>query len=89
MYMLFSFWFASSFSQHIVRGKVIDKDTKEPIEYAVISVGENVRNTLTDESGNFKISVPKDSPAVYVSFVGYRLQTVSVKNNRQQLTIFL
>ena len=79
-YMLFSFWFASSFSQHIVRGKVSDKDTKEPIEFAVISIGEKARSTLTDGSGNFKINVPKDSPAVYISFVGYHSQMVNVKN---------
>ena len=49
--------FSTGFAQTIVKGKVVDKGTGEPLENAVITAGEKGRSVLTDEQGNFEIIV--------------------------------
>ena len=81
--------FAKGFNQKIIRGKVIDKDTQSPIEFAAISIGANGRGTMTDHQGNFEIAVPKDSSSVYISIIGYHPQIVEIKKDTRQLMISL
>jgi len=64
------------FSQKIIRGKVIDKINYEPLQYAVISVGENGRAIMSDKFGRFRISLSKNETELYFSLIGYRLQSV-------------
>ncbi len=67
---------AQTWAQPILKGKVIDKYTRQPLEYAVIGTGGNGKNTLTDPQGNFQIAVRDSDDSLLVSFVGYRSQSV-------------
>ena len=40
-------------AQNVIKGIVIDKITREPLELAVINNGNNSRNTLTNKEGKF------------------------------------
>ena len=64
-----------------IRITVKDKDTKEPIDYALVAVkqdGKVIANDYTDESGKFtfrRLNIGKYS--VFVQFVGYSPQEIT------------
>ena len=60
-----------------ITGKVIDFGTKQPIEFANVSLmqGENLATgTVTDEKGDFSLEVANGSYVLVVSFMGYSEQ---------------
>ena len=63
------------FSQNITKGKIVDEQTKKPIEFATISFkGQSsgfFDGALANEKGVFEISVPTDTFLLKVSFTGY------------------
>ena len=66
-----------------ITGKVIDFGTKQPIEFANVSLmqGENLATgTVTDEKGEFTIEIADGNYTLVVSFMGYSEQ-------RKELTV--
>lgn len=63
-------------AQTILKGKIVDQASGEPLENAVVSVIDGP-SSLTDPQGNFllRLSAPADS--IRVSYVGYSSRTVS------------
>ena len=60
-------------------GDVKDKDTKEHIPYATITVKGTKIATATDVSGHFKIAnLPLGKQTVIANFVGYKPQEIEV-----------
>ena len=64
----------STFAAQIT-GKVLDMGTKQPIDFANISVvkqGEStpIGGTITDETGAFAIEIPDGQYTIIVSFMG-------------------
>jgi TonB family protein len=57
-------------TEKIVTGKVV-KDDGTPLRGTSIVVHGSTLGTMPDESGNFKLEVPDDSPLVF-SFVGFK-----------------
>ena len=58
-------------------GKVIDAGSKQPIDFANVSImqGKNlITGTITDEKGNFTIEVADGQYTLVVSFMGYSEQ---------------
>ncbi len=80
-----SFFSSVSFSQKIIKGKVIDKVTKEPLELAVVTVLRTGKKTLTDRDGNFILrnAFPEDS--LYISFIGYKSEIIAGNANKNLL----
>lgn len=77
--MLCSF---GAFAQNkTIRGEVCDEN-REPIVGATIMVPNTSIGEVTDTSGKFTLSVPENTPAIQVSFIGYKTQEVAVKFNR-------
>ena len=73
-----------------ISGKVIDEDTKQPLEYATVVLtsvkSKKVTGGLTDKNGGFKIEVSKgvyDISIEFISFKTYKLtnRTISSKTN--------
>jgi len=67
-----------------ITGKVIDKITGQPLEYATVaffSKAENkiVTGGITDETGNFSIPVPSGTYDVSIEFISFIKQTISDK----------
>lgn len=66
-----------SFSQEytqIIRGKVVDAQSKAPIEFANINITttEHKIGTISDENGDFRIeNVPVGRHDLIISFIGY------------------
>lgn len=76
--LFFSSLFAQS--QRAITGKVIDKNTREPLEVAFVQLQNNNLSALTDKAGEFSFDIKsagnKDSAAIIVSYIGYQTQTV-------------
>ena len=73
----------SAIAQSIqLKGKVVDKSTKEPIEFATIAIVGSSKATKTDEQGNFEFTVPAISLPVRVSYVGYESIQLDLTQNK-------
>lgn len=73
------------FAQIQISGKVMD-ETKEPIMGANVKVKGGTMGTITDLDGNFRISVPKSSSVLVISFIGYATKEVTV-GTQKTLTV--
>ncbi len=72
------FCFLSSRSQSTIKGKVIDRISREPLEYAIISVDPKGKTAITDQQGNFEMHVMAQVDSLRVSFVGYEPQMLGI-----------
>ena len=55
--------FRVTHAQSYFRGRVIDKTTREPVEFAVISDTKTARKTMSDADGNFMLKGSKPQPS--------------------------
>ncbi|MEM8526835.1 MAG: TonB-dependent receptor family protein [Bacteroidota bacterium] len=65
-----------------VEGIVIDETSKQPIEYATISVFRNdslLDGTTTKKDGSFKLKIKADFDYLEVSFIGYQTTQIPRK----------
>ncbi|WP_225554821.1 DUF5686 and carboxypeptidase-like regulatory domain-containing protein [Sphingobacterium bovistauri] len=72
-----------------IKGKVTDRDTQEPIEFATIAIVGSTKATKTDENGNFTFSVPSKNAKVRVSYVGYPSQDLDFASGKTFFNITL
>jgi len=74
----------------VVTGRVVD-EKGQPIPGALIRVkGTNgIRPVATDANGQFRIVVPDDTETLLVSYIGYKIEEVSIKNKKSPFTIKL
>ncbi len=63
----------------VVTGKVLDENGI-PLYNATVDVQGAKVTTVTDVSGNFRITVPANATALIISYVGMQTQTVSINN---------
>src|SRR5258708_21002708 len=75
------FCFLSSYSQSIIKGKVIDKISREPLENAIVVDGEKGKAAITDQQGNFELRVPGTTDSLRVSLFGYQSQTLGLERS--------
>ncbi len=77
---LFTNIFASPEEKGKITGKVLDADTKKPVDYATISiykqgVSSPFNGSVTDPNGNFKIeNINPGDYTITVDFIGYKQQ---------------
>lgn len=76
-----------------IRGKVVDKQTRQPIPQAAITLINSWQYAVSDDSGKFELSGLKaGSHSLQVLYIGYRnfSRTVTLKRNEiLELSIFL
>ncbi|WP_298239030.1 carboxypeptidase-like regulatory domain-containing protein [uncultured Algibacter sp.] len=78
---IFIFSFFSAISQNLT-AKLIDKNTKNPIQYATIKTGE-YSGVISNEEGYFSINYEKDKlKSVTISCLGYQNKTLSIQDIR-------
>jgi len=84
LYMIGFFLLALSnvvVAQQTIKGKVFDKQTKEPLIGAMITVPNTTVGTTADLNGTFSLSAQADS--LYVSFIGYDKTVVNIGNDKE------
>jgi outer membrane receptor protein involved in Fe transport len=67
-----------------ITGKVIDKDSNQPLEYATIAFYSKQQNKIvtggiTDIKGNFNISVPTGMYDISIEYISFKTQTITEK----------
>ncbi|MEN8185666.1 MAG: TonB-dependent receptor [Bacteroidota bacterium] len=72
-----------------ITGKVIDKSTKQALEFATIIFkplkGKRVFGGLTDKDGKFNIEVPKDTYNINIEFMSFKTRALAnqkIESNR-------
>lgn len=80
-----------------VSGKVIEKKTAAPLEFATITIQNSsdskvIAGTLTDDKGNFSIKTTSGNYTVKVEFIGLKsivLPNINLQNNQTLPTFIL
>ncbi len=67
-----------------ISGKVLDKETNQPLEYATIAFYNKQQNKIvtggiTDPSGNFSVPVPMGMYDITVEFIGFKTEKIEDK----------
>ncbi|MVM30016.1 TonB-dependent receptor plug domain-containing protein [Spirosoma sp. HMF4905] len=72
-----------------ITGVISDAETAKPLGGATVQIKGTILGTVTDGSGNFKLSVPPTaSRTLLISMIGYGRQEITITND-QPLTIAL
>ncbi len=82
VFVLFVFLSVVS-GQKMVKGRVIDLQTREPIELVTISLPDGSVKTCTDARGDFRIAFPGDSGSLYISIIGYKPVIIQSYSNEK------
>ena len=78
-FLLFSVFVTLSFSQiATLRGKIVDRNTGEPLELATVRLGDST-GTLTKADGSFRIKIVPGSYQLRISYTGYETYEKKVK----------
>ena len=87
--LLLSFLFISySHAQkREVVGKVIDKNTKQPLEGVNIMVDKSKTGAATKSDGNFKVSLKSSKSVLIFSSIGYATQTAIIDKTTDTIII--
>jgi len=67
------------FAQKVIRGKVIDTLSRQPLEAACVFELNANEKTITDQYGNFYLKSSGANSTLIVSYVGYKPATVEAK----------
>ncbi|WP_299554953.1 TonB-dependent receptor [Seonamhaeicola sp.] len=75
----------SGIKDAIITGKIIDKETKDPLEYATISFFSKKENKIvaggiTDTKGNFSIPVAKGVYDISIEYISFK--TIKISNRQ-------
>lgn len=81
--ILLSFFVSKTFSQasqYTVTGKVIDKNTKAPLQGASVFAQNTTFGMATDAEGNFRLRLPNGGYELIVTFTGYETENIRISN---------
>ena len=82
-FLLLAFIFSSpAFSQatYTIRGKIVDAETKLPLQAASVFAQSTTIGTATDAQGNFKLELPNGGYELAITFTGYYPDTKRISN---------
>lgn len=71
-------------SYYIVKGKVIDKNTKAPLQGASIFAQNTTFGEASDPNGNFSIRLPEGGYSLVVTFTGYETENMRINHASSQ-----
>lgn len=64
-----------------VRGKVIDKNTKAPLQAASVFAQNTTFGEATDAEGKFRLKIPEGGYSLIVTYTGYETGTMRISNS--------
>ena len=70
---------ASAASAADLKGRILDRSTREPLVGATILLSGTTRGTTTDASGAFEMDLPEGTHTLTVSYISYLTQQVEVR----------
>lgn len=72
-----------------IRGRILDKQNKEPISFATVAVVGGQQKTYSDDNGIFNLTLPNKEVKVRVSYVGYHEQILDLSSNQSYFDLLL
>ncbi len=84
---LLCFLIFGGLSAQSITGRVINKETREPLAYAEIQTGNE--QVLTNIDGSFKFNLNKQRDSIRVSYVGYKTIQLQISSDTKYLQISL
>src|SRR5688500_14501625 len=85
-YLVFLTLFSlSGYAQALISGKVVDAESKSPLEGASVFAQNTTRGVITNKEGEYKIVLNKGGYELIISFTGYESQTINIEadDNKQ------
>ncbi len=75
-----------SMPQTLVTGKIVDTQSRQPLEAAVIQENGSMHiKSFTDQYGNFSIKVSDDNASLIASSIGYKIDSVNLSGKKSIL----
>lgn len=72
-------------AQNMISGKVVDVESRQPLNAATISVIGTRNTSITDEHGNFMIKVVQENMNLQISHIGYKPYAVEISSKSDLL----
>jgi hypothetical protein len=72
---------------NIIKGRVMDISTNEPIPGVNVLVQGSTIGTVTDADGNYSIMIPANAANLMFSFVGYNTQTLPIGGSHMDVAL--
>jgi hypothetical protein len=79
--LLFTSTVFSQETFYLVKGKVVDKNTKAPLPGASVFAQNSTFGEATNENGNFTLKIPNGGYTLVASFTGYETQSIRISNS--------
>ncbi len=79
-------------AEHIkIKGKIVDKETAEPIPYVNIAIIEAGIGTISNINGVFELNIPEEHSAkiISISAIGYAMQQLIIGDYKEVTTILI
>jgi hypothetical protein len=85
---LFVFLFLSTtaFCQHLIEGRIVDKETGKPIPFASIGIVGTSKGTSSNLNGQFSLSV-SEAGSLRITCIGYESVTIESFSGIQQIQL--
>lgn len=71
-------------SYYIVKGKVIDKNTRAPLQGASVFAQNTTFGEASDAEGNFSIRLPEGGYSLVITYTGYETETIRITHSTSQ-----
>lgn len=72
IFLFFLLMEGAQLSGAVIKGKIIDKQTREPLAGATIQVAGSDRGTAADPDGNYSLDIREGTYSFVVRFIGYK-----------------
>jgi hypothetical protein len=59
-------------AQFLMKGKVLDAESLQPLEFATVFINNSTFGDITDRNGAFQINVPAGNYELVISYLGYQ-----------------
>jgi len=82
-FLLAPFELVAQTTYFLVKGKVVDKNTKTPLAGASVFAQNTTIGVASDNEGNFSIRLPEGGYSIVTTFTGYESETVRVNSSTQ------
>ncbi|MEQ8524062.1 TonB-dependent receptor [Gracilimonas sp.] len=83
-------FFNAEVQAQTVTGKVLDAQSKEPLQGAAVRQQGTSRGAVTQDDGSFELQLSQNGEeALLITYLGYKDQEVDVSDDKQNLEIFL
>lgn len=80
-FILFFFLVTQVFSQtYTISGKIIDKNSRLPLQGASVFAQNTTFGVATDGDGNFKLKLPNGGYELIITFTGYETESLRISN---------